>query len=64
MHPEAQGTRFEIKKNCQEGQKLGISFNFALGLSCLSPATLLKKGLWHMCLPVNFAKFLGTSFLT
>ena len=26
-------------------------------------ATLLKKRLWHMCFPVNFAKFLRTSFL-
>ena len=28
------------------------------------PATLLKKRLWHRCLPVNFAKFLRTPFLT
>ena len=27
------------------------------------PATLLKKRLWHRCLPLNFAKFLRTSFL-
>ena len=27
------------------------------------PATLLKKRRWHRCFPVNFAKFLGTSFL-
>ena len=26
------------------------------------PATLLKKRLWHRCFPVNFAKFLRTSF--
>ena len=26
-------------------------------------ATLLKKWLWHRCLPVNFAKFLRTPFL-
>ena len=31
--------------------------------SCLRPATLLKKSLWHMCFPVNFKKFLRTSFL-
>ena len=24
----------------------------------------LKKRLWHSCFPVNFAKFLGTLFLT
>ena len=28
----------------------------------LRSATLLKKRLWHRCLPVNFAKFLRTSF--
>ena len=26
------------------------------------PATLLKKILWHRCFPVNFAKFLRSSF--
>ena len=26
-------------------------------------ATVLKKDLWHRCLPVNFAKFLKTLFL-
>ena len=30
---------------------------------CLSPATLLKKILWHSCFPVSFAKVLRTSFL-
>ena len=29
----------------------------------LKPATLLKKTRWHRCFPVNFAKFLRTSFL-
>ena len=29
----------------------------------LRPATLSKKGLWHRCLPVNFAKLLRTPFL-
>ena len=28
------------------------------------PATLLKKKIWHWYFPVNFAKFLRTSFLT
>ena len=27
------------------------------------PATLLKRRHWHRCFPVNFAKFLGTTFL-
>ena len=29
-------------------------------LCSLRPATLLRKRLWHRCLPVNFAKFLRT----
>ena len=29
-----------------------------------SPATLLKKRLWHRCFPVHFANFLRTPFLT
>ena len=29
----------------------------------LSPATLLKKRIWHRCFPVNFVKFLRTPFL-
>ena len=28
----------------------------------LRPATLLEKRLWHRCFPMNFEKFLGTSF--
>ena len=31
-------------------------------VAVLRPATLLKKRLWHRCFPVNFARFLGTSF--
>ena len=33
-------------------------------VACLRPGTLLKKRLWHRCFPVNFAKFLRTSFFT
>ena len=29
----------------------------------LTPATLLKKRLWHRCFPVDFVKFLRTPFL-
>ena len=29
----------------------------------LRPATLFKKRLWHKCFPVNYAKFLRTTFL-
>ena len=36
-----------------------LLFNKILGQS----PTLLKKRLWHSCFPVNFTKFLGTSFL-
>ena len=35
-------------------------FNKVAGLR---PATLLKKGPWHRCFLVNFAKFLRTTFL-
>ena len=31
-------------------------------VASLSPATLLKKRLWHRCFPVNFSKFLRTPF--
>ena len=31
-------------------------------VASLRPATLLKKGLWHRCFPMNFAKFLRTPF--
>ena len=37
-----------------------LIFNKVAGLRS---ATLLKKRLWHRCFPVNFAKFLRTSFL-
>ena len=30
----------------------------------LNRENLLKKGLWHRCFPVSFAKFLGTPFFT
>ena len=38
----------------------GLSFNKVAGLRS---ANLLKRDLWHMCFPVNFAKFLRTPFL-
>ena len=37
-----------------------LFFNKVAGLR---PATLLKNRLWHRCFPVNFAKFLRTTFL-
>ena len=47
--------KFTGKHLCQR-----LFFNKVAGLR---PATLLKKSLWHMCFPVNFAKFLRTPFL-
>ena len=45
-------TKFTGKHLCQS-----LFFNKVAGLS---PATLLKKRLWHRCFPLNFAKFLRT----
>ena len=47
--------KFTGKHLCQS-----LFFNKVAGLR---PATLLKKRLWHRCFPMNFAKFLRTSFL-
>ena len=49
--------------------RIGVLRSFAkftgkhLCQSLLKPGTLLKKGLWHRCFPVNFAIFLRTLFL-
>ena len=48
-------TKFTGRQLCQ-----GLFFNKDAGLR---PATLLKRRLWHRCLPVNFVKFLRTLFL-
>ena len=48
--------KFTGKHLCQS-----LFFNAVAGLR---PATLLKKGLWRSCFPVNFAKFLRAPFLT
>ena len=48
--------KFAGKHLCQR-----LFFNKVADLAW--PATLLKKSLWHMCFPVNFAKFLRTPFL-
>ena len=47
-------TKFTGNHLCQ-----GLFFN---KVASLSPATLLKKGLWHKCFPVNFVKLLRTLF--
>ena len=49
-------TKFTGKHLCQS-----LFFNNVAGLR---PATLLKKGLWRRCFPVNFVKFLRTPFFT
>ena len=46
--------KFTEKHLCQS-----LFFNKVAGLS---PATLLKKGLWRWRFPVNFVKFLRTTF--
>ena len=51
----------EISQNSQENTCARVSFFNKV--ADLRPATLLKKRLWHRCLPVNFAKFLRISFL-
>ena len=48
----------EISQNSQENNCARVSF-----LTKLQVATLFKKGYWHRCFPVNFAKFLRTTFL-
>ena len=51
-------------QRCSVNKKvfLEISQNYQEN-TCLRPATLLKKRLWHRCFPVNFVKFLRTPFL-
>ena len=47
-------TKFTGKHLCHS-----LFFNKVLGLRL---ATLFKKRLWHRCFPVNFVKFLKTTF--
>ena len=49
----------EISQNSQESTCFRVSFLIKLQVP---PVTLLKKRLWHSCLPVNLAKFLRTPF--
>ena len=46
-------TKFTGKHLCQSLFLNGVA----------RPATILKKGLWHRCFPVNFVKLLRTPFL-
>ena len=62
---EKQDTRF--REAFPTEKRVAIAFGIS-HLRCsmkkdLRPATLLKKGLWHRCFPVNFANFLRTPFL-
>ena len=51
----------EISQDSQENTYARVSFLIKLQTT---PATLLKKRLWHRCFPVNFAKFLRTPSFT
>ena len=50
----------DLKKLRNDGNK---EVNKGVLRSCLRPAILLKKGIWHRCFPVNFAKFQRTPLL-
>ena len=49
----------EISQNSQENTCARVSFLIKLQAWL---ATLFKKRLWHRCFPVNFVKFLRTTF--
>ena len=51
-------TKFTEKHLCQS-----LCYNKVVDLIRLYWKTLLKKRLWHMYFPVNFARFLRTPFL-
>ena len=40
-----------------------LTFSYFTIISYIRPAILLKKRLYHRCIPVNFAKYLRTHFL-
>ena len=49
----------EISQNSQENTCTRASF-----LVMLQACNFIKKSLWHRCFPLNFVKFLRTSFFT
>ena len=55
------GVTKAVVQRCSIKKASGLQLYKVAGLR---PATLLKKRLWYRCFSVNFAKFLGTSFLT
>ena len=52
----------EISQNSRENTCARVSF--LIKLLAEAEVTLLTKGSWHRCFPVNFVKFLRTPFLT
>ena len=58
----------KILQNSQDSPSARVSFLIKMqacqSLYCnkVRSATVLKKGIWHRCFSVNFAKFLRTSF--
>ena len=52
----------EISQNSLKNTCARACFLIKLQVSSLEPATFLKNRLWYRCFPVNFAKFLRTSF--
>ena len=61
-HPEVFRKKvfLEILQNSQGNTCASLFFNKVAGWGL----TLLKKGPWHRCFPVNIEKFLRTPFLT
>ena len=64
---EAVVRRYSIKKYSEKFHKINRKTpvpEIFFKKSKPSPATLLKKSLWHRCFPVNFAKLLRTPIST
>ena len=55
------GVLRNIAKLTEKHLRQGLFSNKVAGLR---PATLLKKRLWYRCFPVNFVKFIRTTFVT
>ena len=58
------GTKAVVRSCSVKKLFLEILQNSQENTCARAPATLWKKRLWHNCFPVNFAKFLRTSFFT
>ena len=59
MYPNAR----DIKSEINSLRQILISNSCEIIVFCETHLTLLKRRLWHSCFPVNFVKFLGTSFI-